>query len=270
VTLGAGVDIGGTKIAGCIADVTTGRVVAYDRVPSGAGAGGRAVLATAVSLVKRLAAGLPVESVGVGICELVDLSGRVSSAYTIDWRGLDVTEAFSEVAPVRVESDVRAAALAEARFGRARDVTSPWIYLSVGTGISYCLMIAGEPYAGAHGNAHLVGAPMVETVSSGLALQRDTGRGSAEEVLSDATSASLVARAARSLGLVMATLVNALDPVLVVVGGGLGLDASYREAAVKVMRAAVELPGGRDLPVLPAELADAGGAIGAALAGAAG
>jgi glucokinase len=269
MTLGAGVDIGGTKIAACIADVATGRVVSYDRVPSSASAGGQAVLGTAVSLVKRVATGFPVESVGVGICELVDLSGRVSSSYTVDWRQLDATAAFSELAPARFESDVRAAALAEARFGRARGLMTPWLYLSVGTGISYCLVIAGEPYAGAHGNALLVGAPMVEMISSGLALERAAGRGSAEEVLSDETSADLVAHATRSLGLAMATLVNALDPALVVVGGGLGLEASYRDAAVKVMRATVELPSARDLPVLPAELADAGGAIGAALVGAA-
>jgi glucokinase len=267
--LGAGVDVGGTKIAACIADLGTGEVVSFDRVPSGTDDGGRAVLAAAVSLVRRLATGFTVASVGVGICELVDLSGRVSTAYTVDWRDLDVAQAFGEVAPARVESDVRAAALAEARFGRARHMTSPWIYLSVGTGISYCLMIGCEPYAGAHGNAHLVGAPMVETVSSGLALQRATGQATAEEALSDERSGLLVADAARSLGQAMATLVNALDPALVVVGGGLGLESAYREAAVAVMRATVELPMARHLPVLPAELVDAGGAIGAALAGAA-
>jgi glucokinase len=114
--LGAGLDVGGTKIAACVADVLTGRIFASEQVPSATGSGGPAVLASAVSLVKRLAAGREVATVGVGICELVDLDHHIASAYTVDWRGLDVEGAFSEIAPARLESDVRAAALAEARW----------------------------------------------------------------------------------------------------------------------------------------------------------
>jgi ROK family len=62
--------------------------------------------------------------------------------------------------------------------------------------------------------------------------------------------------------------VNALDPALIVVGGGLGLATSYREAAVRAMLGAVELPTARELPVVPAQLGKVGGALGAALAGA--
>jgi glucokinase len=268
MTLAAGVDVGGTKIAACIADISTGRVMAYERVPTGAERGGQAVLTTAASLLKNLSRGTKLGSIGIGLCELVDLNGQVTSAYTVDWRDLDVEAEFREIAPVRLESDVRAAAVAEARFGRTRGVKSPWIYLSVGTGISYCLMVGEDPYTGANGNALLVGAPMVEEVSSGLALQRAAGGLSAEEVLGDGRWASLVSKAATGLGLVMAVLVNALDPALVVVGGGLGLAAAYREVAEEVMRGAVELEPSRRMPVVTAELSDVGGALGAALIGA--
>ena len=133
--LGAGVDVGGTKIAACVADVITGRIVTCEQVPTTQGIGGRSLLASAVSLVEKLASDKEVATVGVGICELVDLDHRVASAYTVDWRDLDVEAAFAKIAPPRVESDVRAAALAEARFGAARHVSRPWIYLTVGTGI---------------------------------------------------------------------------------------------------------------------------------------
>ena len=75
--------------------------------------GGAAVLADCVALAAQAASGRAVGAVGVGVCELVDCEGAITSASSFDWRGLDVGAAFSEIAPVRVESDVRAAALAE-------------------------------------------------------------------------------------------------------------------------------------------------------------
>ena len=57
--------------------------------------------------------------VGIGLCELVDLEGRPASAHTVDWRELDPAVAI-DAPRVVVESDLRAAALAEARFGAGR------------------------------------------------------------------------------------------------------------------------------------------------------
>lgn len=99
--LGAGVDVGGTKIAACVADVITGRIVTCEQVPTTQGIGGRSLLASAVSLVEKLASDKEVATVGVGICELVDLDHRVASAYTVDWRDLDVEAAFAKIAPAR-------------------------------------------------------------------------------------------------------------------------------------------------------------------------
>src|SRR5207247_8107651 len=113
VTLALGIDVGGTKIAAGLVETATGEVVRSERVPTRPERGGEAVLADCVVLAGRLAAGdVPV---GVGICEVVDLAGRVTTAETVDWRALDVAAAFRP-ASVKLESDVRAAALAEARF----------------------------------------------------------------------------------------------------------------------------------------------------------
>jgi hypothetical protein len=55
---------------------------------------------------------------------------KIRCAFTIDWLGFDVARAFRRVASARLESDVRAAALAEARHGAARGVSEPWLYVS--------------------------------------------------------------------------------------------------------------------------------------------
>jgi glucokinase len=266
VTLVAGVDIGGTKIEACLLDPLTSEVRAHARADSHPEEGGRAVLATCVELVAGLAGDQPIQAIGLGLCEFVSMEGRPTSAFTIDWRDLDVADAFSRIAPVRLESDVRAAALAEGRLGAAQGVELPWLYMSVGTGISYSLVIGGRPFTGARGNAIVVGAPPIEQVASGLALQRRAGRSTAEEVLADPAFSDVVTEGAVALGQAMGWLVNALDPAVVVIGGGLGLVQRYRELAVDTMRRAIEAVASRDVPVVPARLGALAGAIGAGLA----
>ena len=59
-------------------------------------------------------------------------------------------EELSSIAPTIIEADVRAAALAEALFGAGKPFRN-FLYVTVGTGISCCLMLDGAPYLGAHG-----------------------------------------------------------------------------------------------------------------------
>src|SRR5206468_8561396 len=70
----------------------------------------------------------------------------------LDWQGVPVRESFARLAPALVEADVRAAALAEALFGAGQPFRL-FVYVTVGTGISCCLVQDGRPYAGGHGNA---------------------------------------------------------------------------------------------------------------------
>jgi predicted NBD/HSP70 family sugar kinase len=135
------------------------------------------VLAECVALVERVAARVPVVGIGVGICELVDPKGRAASAFTIDWLGFDVARAFRH---------------------------EPWLYVSVGTGISYSLVVAGMPYSGARGNALVVGAPPVERVASGLALQGRAGVAHAQQLFRDGRFAEVVSDAATELGIALA------------------------------------------------------------------
>jgi glucokinase len=75
-----------------------------------------------------------------------------------------------------------------------------------------------------------------------------------------------VAAAAAALGAGLAWLVNALDPGIVVIGGGLGLVDRYRELAVDAMRPMIFAHNTRELRVVPAQLGADAGLIGAALA----
>jgi glucokinase len=265
MTLAVGIDVGGTKIAGGLVDTDTGALESrFERVTRPERPASE-VLDDCVAMARRLAAGRGDIAIGMGVCELVDNEGHTQSAQTLDWRELDVVGAFAQVGPAVVESDVRAAALAEARFGGGRGVDE-LLFVTVGTGISCCLVLGSRAYAGARGNAICFGAPPVENAASGLALAAAGGRDWAEEVLADPALDDVVGEAAAALGAGLAWLVNALDPGKVVIGGGLGLADAYRERAVAAMRPMIFADNTRDVPVVPAELGVDAGVIGAALA----
>lgn len=265
MTLAIGIDVGGTKTAAGLVDTATGTREA--RLERGTRPRREAseVLADCVGMAQRLAAGQVGTPIGIGVCELVDREGRMRSAQTIDWRDTDVAGAFAAIGPAVVESDVRAAATAEARFGGGRGVED-MLYVTVGTGISSCLVLAGRAYPGARGNAICFGAPPVEDAAGGLALAAAGRRERAEDVLADPALDHVVEAAAAALGAGLAWLVNALDPGVVVIGGGLGLVDRYRELAIAAMRPLIFADDTREVPVVPAQLGADAGVIGAALA----
>jgi len=66
------------------------------------------------------AAALHPDQVGIGIPELVGLSGRIDSRCSLPWRAETVRARLRAHGRVTIASDVRAAALAEARLGAGR------------------------------------------------------------------------------------------------------------------------------------------------------
>ena len=273
MTASIGVDVGGTKIAAALV-AGGGRVLAHTLVPTRAARPGPEILRDAVSAAAAMAReaadqGQTVGGVGVGVPEIVDLDGRVTTGSVIDWTGEDVEAAFAGFGPVTVIADVRAAALAEAQLGAGRG-HGVMVYVTVGTGISHTLVIDGRPFAGARGAALLFGSGAIagvvlEDVAGGPAIARAAGTETAEEAL--AAGHPAVDEAARLLGEGIAVLVNLLDPEIVVVGGGLGsAGGSYLERAVSVARPRIWLPAARDLPIVTAGLGPEAGVIGAALA----
>jgi len=251
-----GVDVGGTKIAvGAVR--SDGSLQRLERLPTAA-----TTLPELAAAAARVGEGLDVETVGVGICEVVDNDGVVRSHETVDWTADELADALGR--PIALDADVRAAALAEARLG-AGVVFSSFVYVTVGTGISHALVVDGEPYRGAHGCAQLVGSAAVSFTCPHCGRR---SRLSAEDVASGAALArgAEAADAAATLGSFLALLVNVLDPEAVVVGGGLGTSGGeYWHTLVATVREHVWADHVRGLPVLPAGLGADSGVIGAGL-----
>ena len=114
-----GLDVGGTKIAAGLVSWPEGRSMLQLLTPTAAERGGDVVLTTADALADQLRSEAQKQQfellgIGVGVCELVDLQGNVTSGHTVAWNGLPVQTQFEWLAPTVVEADIRAHALAEA------------------------------------------------------------------------------------------------------------------------------------------------------------
>jgi glucokinase len=290
-----GIDVGGTKIAAGLVSFPEGRALAQRLKPTPGGPNGRLVLEAVLGLARELAneavaLGHHLAGIGLGVCELVDREGNLASSNCIHWLGQPVREALAMLAPAVVEADVRAAALAEALLGAGKPFPT-FLYVTVGTGISCCLVLDGKPYLGSHGaTGTMASSPIsvpcehcgrvshrsLEEIAAGPALVarfnavHANAAASGHEVLAAAVggnpaAAQVVRSAAETLGSQVAQLVNVLDPEAVIVGGGLGLSAGpYWEHFIASTRRHIwsNLP--RELPLLRAATGVDAGWIGAA------
>jgi glucokinase len=291
-----GLDVGGTKIAAGVVLWPSGEVLRRTVVPTNPTRGGEPILQDTCDLARDLhswALGeqLEIAGIGAGVAELVDCDGNVTSSCTIDWRDRPVQQRLSEIVPAIVESDVRAAAVGEAIFGAGRGHRL-FVYVTVGTGISYCLMQNGQPFKGANGNAIVMASsplttlcahcgvklrPVLEEFSSGPAIARRFAQGgnrtpgaTCEQVFAaaangDKDAVEILTSAGDALGVSTAFLVNVLDPEMVVVGGGLGIAGGlYWEAFQRSCREHIFADNSRELPIVTAKLRVDAGLVGAA------
>jgi glucokinase len=267
-----GIDVGASKVALGLVDCSTGQVERLESFATSGEGGSTAVLDACRQLCERLAQGAPVAAIGVALCEIVDPAGAIKSACSIDWRDLDVIGALSHIAPTYLESDVRAAAIGEARYGAGQDLAS-FLYVNAGSGISSCLVIDGMPLVGLRGAAILMGAgPLeAEATAGGLGIAQLFGAPTAEDVsrasrAGNTHASEILHSGGSALGEAIAFSVNLLDPEAVLLGGGVGLnDGIYRVALETSMRCHIWLEETRDhLPLLDAVLGEHAGVVGAA------
>jgi glucokinase len=285
-----GLDVGGTKLLGVVADAA-GRVIAERRTPFAGGPGDTLPeLARMVADLRDETAG--VAAVGVGVAGLVDLAGVLRFGPNLPgWDNVRVRDDLEAAAglPVVADNDGNVAALGEARFGAARGYSEA-LLITLGTGIGGGLVHAGEVYRGGFGFAAEVGHFTVdpagppctcggrghwEALASGTALGRmgreAAARGHAPGVLAragtvdavrgdhvgDAAQAgepdglALMSAYARLVAMGLGGLINILDPEIVVVAGGLvELGAVLLDPVRAELPGFVEAPAHRPVPAV--------------------
>ena len=162
MTILAGVDIGGTKCAVCVASVADSTVRLLDKRQFPTPPGPGPALATVRRELEALAAeqGATVSAIGITCGGPLDSRrGLILSPPNLpNWDGIDVVTPFREQfgVPVGLQNDANACALAEWQWGAGRGCNS-MIFLTFGTGMGAGLILDGRLYSGANNLAGEVG-----------------------------------------------------------------------------------------------------------------
>jgi len=238
----ATIDIGAHHIYAVVADLAGETVSSARREVEESFPASERLLAARTTLDRALAdAGLSTHNVWVltiGSPGAVD-SGVVAffgGSGMPGWVGLDISRAFSDYVdcPVLVEGDCGLGAMAEQWIGASQDVVSV-VYILCGIRAGAAVLLNGRLHRGAHGGAGLVGE-LAELRWRELELEMygngafDGRRPTREQIFKEARAGNQAARKAtrdfaKVLALGAAAMVLAIDPDLVVIGGGSSRDS---------------------------------------------
>jgi glucokinase len=250
-----GIDLGGTKIALATANAS-GTVLCQQTIATLAEQGAEQAIERTIesglNLIEQTRERLGGRLVGVGVATMgITLDDRVLMAPNVPgWDRLalpaQMRQAFS-LEEIRVENDVKAAAYAELRWGALAGVETG-LYLNLGTGIAATLVVNGRIVYGTHGAAGEIAynlrhlhdeqgfamgkAPLEEFVGGGAinerVRQRFGEKTSVGEVFDRATTPPIdgearafVEATLTEVAFHVTNLTIALDPEVVVLGGGL-------------------------------------------------
>jgi len=279
-----GVDIGGTKIAAGVVDLSDGSVSHVHRVPTDASLGGVAVLERAVLAARAVwdEAGGGIERIGIGAGGQIDpVAGDVVHATDIlpGWAGQPLASTFSDIfeVPAWADNDVNALAEGELRFGAGQGCTS-LVFLALGTGVGGAVVAGGRVLHGERGAGgelgHLLLYPPdrnLEQCANGdaickayrLALGSASGRSSVEIAELARRGDPAAVEAASIVGWSVSRMCWPRQRI--VVGGGVvdGFGELVLGPARRILRQ-LALPGVADTPVVPAGLGADAPVVGAA------
>ena len=238
--------------------------------------------------------GLTPTGVGIGSAGVIDAAGRtiVSATDAIPgWAGTPLADIVEDATglPVRIENDVHAHARGEATHGAGAGHEST-LMVAVGTGIGGAITAGADILRGSRGLAGHVGhivAPSgtgrtcscgcdghLEAFASGPGMTRwfnDLG-GDAENardlenqaIAGNPLAVQVFADAARATGMIIAGLVNSLDPCVAILGGGLARAGDlYWQPLLDGYRQQL-MPAVADTPLVPATLGSSAALLGAA------
>jgi fructokinase len=255
-----GIDLGGTKIEGLVLS-QDGRELARERVPTPAG-DYRATLQAVAGLVAKLEADAGGECrVGIGMPGTFSrATGRVRNANSVCLNGQPMQQDMETLLerPLRFANDADCFALSEATDGAAAGARVVFGVI-VGTGTGGGIVVDGELVAGPNGIAgewghnplpwpradELAGPACycglhgcIETWLSGPGLSNDYHRATGDTVEAveierrarsgDTPSLAALARHADRMARALASVINLVDPDVIVLGGGVSnIDSLY-------------------------------------------
>jgi predicted NBD/HSP70 family sugar kinase len=286
----AGVDFGHSHVAVAIGDLA-GRMQAERRVALDARADHHEALALASDLLARMSQGMgELRHIGLGLPAPVNEEVIRSSAIFPGWEGVNARAVAENTfhAPVHVENDANLGALAEHRRGVGRGHGSS-VFVKISSGVGAGIIIDNELFHGAGGTAGEIGhltldeqGPLCRCGSRGC-LEAYTSTGNVlamlagqlpgadlDDVVAAARDGNVSAQRALEdaglhLGWGLASIVNLLNPELVVVGGDMARAGELLLESARIGLRRHALDSVALTPVVASELGERASLVGAVL-----
>ena len=269
-----GIDIGGTKTIIGIIDITKGKVIKKILISSKKFQSDKENLNSIVSNTIDIIGKLKINKIGIGVPELIDNKGIIRGNYNFDWLNKNLAESFPKKFKVIVDSDVRCHLRAEKLYGYGKNAKN-FIYINIGTGLSYAHFKDNIIYSGANGFA-------IHFASSRITLFDPIRNRKISLIPEDFYSGKSIMtylnknknlkkqkffleNIADSLGSLIGNLVNTVDPGFIVLGGGVILNnIEFRKMLIKYSHNYIFFKDVKKIRVFVSKLKNDTGVLGAA------
>lgn len=278
-----GIDIGATKTIFLAVEFRNGKYKILESSKCPTLRKERKILKMVSENFKSLAEKHKIVGIGIGFAGPVDFKrGAAIAGPNLKTGKIEFKKVLSKKLqiPIAVENDVKCFLLAESAFGAAKRYKNV-VGLTLGTGIGGAIMIDGKIYRGRNNFAGEIGHTEIgrdvemEITASGRGLSKIymalTGkRKNSFEIIALARKRNIKAleaseRVSKILGLGIASLIELLNPEIIVLGGGLAEVDLIVKKAKKYAKKKVFLPSLAKTPIVKFKLGESAVALGAAL-----
>ena len=259
-----GIDLGGTKVAAGLC--SNGKIIKKVIFPTHAKAGQKAVIDVVLHSFEKVCSGIDasdISGIGIGCAgQINSITGEVIYSPNLNWRSIPLGSIVKDALklPVQVLNDVRAATVAEHKYGNGRGLNN-FCNIFVGTGIGSGFVLNGQLLNGSTNSAGEIGhiclspeGPLcgcgkkgcLEAYASGTGMQNYVKemikKGAKTKITQlvenklekitgpiigkaakddDELSLKAINRVGEKLGLAIANLHTMLNPEIVLLGGGM-------------------------------------------------
>ncbi|MBU4338207.1 ROK family protein [Patescibacteria group bacterium] len=280
-----GVDIGATKTIFLLAEISGAKYKILESAKIATPRKEKEILKMVEENYKSLAEKYSIAGIGIGFCGPVDFKkGIAIKGPRLGTGKIDFKAKLKKKMKVfvKVDNDVRCFLFAESAFGKAQGKKNA-VFLTLGTGIGGGIMINGEIYRGAANFAGEFGHMLMgeiskeeefELVSSGTGLsnvyKKITGKilDSFQIVdlsrKKDFSALAAIDFASKTLGIVLANIIQSFNPEIIVLGGGLSEVDLIIDKAKEYAKKKVLLPSLAKTPIVVSKLGQNAVALGAA------
>ena len=269
-----GIDIGGTKTSIGIVDINKGKVVSKIVIPSKKFKNDDKNLDSIIQHTINLIDNKNIKNIGIGVPELINNKGIIKGNYNFNWYNKNLVNFFPNKFKVSVDSDVRCHLRAEKFYGHGIKLIN-FIYINIGTGLSYSHFKNDKIYSGANGYAiHFASSKIIlynplnnkkisltpEEFYSGKAIMSFLKKYKNTKIQN-----VILKNIAESLGSLIGNLINSVDPGAAVVGGGVIINNSkFKNLLIKYSRNYILSEDVKKIKFLTSKLKNDTGLLGAA------